>query len=783
MEHRRHAAHQSGRSHSVPLSRSALKATSATPPPASSSRPPRDRVVAACAVAIIAAAAVGYLNSFHGPFVFDDVESITTNPTIRHLGTALTPPPGSGMTVGGRPVVNLTLALNYAAGGLSVTGYHLVNLLIHVVNALMLFGVIRRTLSAPTVAGRFRPVATAMAVLVAIAWAAHPLTTAAVTYVVQRAEALVALFYLLTLYSFIRSLESPRSRGWQAAAAGACLLGMATKEVMVSAPLLVLLYDRTFAAGSFRAALHQRKSLYAALAATWIPLLALVATTANRGGSAGFGTAVSPIAYAVTQLGAIGHYVRLVVWPHPLVFDYGVHLASGVGEVLPGAIVVGALIAATVWAFRRQSPLGFLGVLFFAVLAPSSSIVPVVTQTVAEHRMYLPLGAVILAAALAGYALLGRTAYVAGALIACAFAALTARRNDDYRTVLSIWSDTVAKLPTNGRAHVGVGVALTESGHPEQALAQLETALRLNPNDPTAHTNYGRALAELGRYPEAIAEDERSLALRPNHLATLNNYGNVLASTGRLDEAKAQLERAVLGAPQDADAHGNLGNVLLQLGRRRTPVDRGLIHQAVAEYETALRLDPTQSKAHVNLGVALEQLGRVDEAMQHYRSAIALDANNADAHNNLGSVMAAQGRLPEAKAEFEQAIAANPRNAQAHFNLSNVFTQLGQLPRAIAELQETIRLQPDYRDAYFNLGNALSQVGRGAEAIAAYEHAAQLAPDDPEVHNNLGVAYAEAGRVNDAVREFEATLRLKPDHADARRNLMLANRARTGSAR
>ena len=207
------------------------------------------------AVAVIVAAIAGvYWNSLSAPFLFDDTLAIEQNNSIRQLWplSHVFSPPSDGSGVTGRPIVNLSLALNYAWSGLNVTSYHVVNLVIHALAAAALFGLVRRSLLRPALRGRFTAdAAWWIATAVALLWALHPLQTETVTCVVQRTEALVALFYLLTLYLFVRGVEASEPRAWHAAALVACMLGMASKEVMASAPLVVLLFDRTFFAGSF----------------------------------------------------------------------------------------------------------------------------------------------------------------------------------------------------------------------------------------------------------------------------------------------------------------------------------------------------------------------------------------------------------------------------------------------------------------------------------------------------------------------------------------------------
>lgn len=214
---------------------------------------------------LVIAGILAYHNSLFTPFVFDDSVSITLNRTIRHLWPvweALLPPHRTGLPVEGRPVVNFTLAVNYALGGVTPWGYHALNLAIHILAGLTLFGIARRTLLRPAMSGRFGAEATSLALAIALLWTVHPLQTEAVTYVVQRAESLMGLFYLLTMYCFIRGVESRWPGRWYALSVAACLLGMGSREVMVSAPLMVLFYDRTFVAGSFPEAWKRRWWLY-----------------------------------------------------------------------------------------------------------------------------------------------------------------------------------------------------------------------------------------------------------------------------------------------------------------------------------------------------------------------------------------------------------------------------------------------------------------------------------------------------------------------------------------
>ncbi|MBC7368369.1 MAG: hypothetical protein H7343_16425 [Undibacterium sp.] len=248
--------------------------------------------------------------------------------------------------------------------------------------------------------------------------------TESVTYVIQRAESLMGLFFLLTLDGFIRATESARSREWLVMMIVSAVLGMGTKEVMATVPPVVVLYDRTFAAGSFRGVWRERCGWHGALMLSWLPRGWLgMSTGGNRGGTFLL-TWASCRDYWVTQVGAAMHYLRLAVWPEPLVFDYGLAPVQTVGAVLSPAAVVLGLLGTTGWALWRRPVGGFLLATFFIILAPTS-LVPGTTQMIVEHRMYLPLAAVLALIMGAGVQWGGRAALVVFVGIAVVMGELT----------------------------------------------------------------------------------------------------------------------------------------------------------------------------------------------------------------------------------------------------------------------------------------------------------------------------------------------------------------------
>lgn len=520
-----------------------------------------------------------YAPSWRAPFIFDDRSAILNNATL----TAWWPPwgpfvPPANTGVSGRPLVNLSFALDHLVSGGAPWSFHLGNMLLHGVAAWLVFTLVRRLFA---LAQPGRP-ATLLAWTLAALWAAHPLQTESVSCIVQRTEVLASVCYLATLVAFLRACEPSARRAWSIACVVACAAGMASKEIVVTAPVAVLLLDRAFVAGSFAAAWRARRRLYLTLAATWLLLALLVwSHGATRDGVVGFGDKASLPDYLLTQAKAVTLYLRLCVWPQPLVLDYGEDVVHGLAAAWLALSVVVALGAASLWALVRQPRAGTVAALFFVLLAPSSSFVPLVTQTMAEHRMYLALACVLgLAAALLQRAT--RHAPWILLLAAVSLAVVTVQRNRLYADPFALWQQTVQAAPENPRARI----------------------------------HYGNALLERGRIADATEEFRRALELRPGYPMATLNLGSVLLLQGRAKEALPYFEAGVQRDPRNAAIRLSRGSTLTALGREE---------EAFADFEAAVRLAPDYAPVHHELAVALVRRGRVPEAVAHLRRSAALD--------------------------------------------------------------------------------------------------------------------------------------------------------------
>lgn len=622
-----------------------------------------------CAIALLAAGVAGYANSFAGVFLFDDQFNIFDNARVQSLWPPV-------WLRGQRPLVNLTLAINLALNGSSVWGYHFVNLATHLLAGLLLFGVVRRT----AVLRLSEKHAIAFAFAVSLIWLVHPLQTQSVTYIIQRASALMGLGYLLILYAAIRAADAPRrgSRiGWSGVAVAALAFALAAKPVAVTAPVMVILYDYARRRDAKSERLRWRWGLYAALCGFTLIVVAFGSlryvfsadgSTAGEGAvkTVGIGAGgISSWDYLCTQASVITHYLRLAFWPHPLVLDYGWPIRHGIGDILPQGLLILALLIATVFAWRQYPWLGFAGAWFFITLAPTSSVIPIVDPAF-EHRMYLPLAGVIVVLAIGVTGIVKKLSQRLHApdlelrtplavlilAIACALGGRTIARNSDYHDAVAFWEDNARNRPTNPRAYNNLCQAANDAGKNGVAELACNDALRLNPDYADAH----------------------------------NNLANVLLAQGRTGEA-AEACRAALASRADF------------------------------------------ADAHVTLGYALYLLGDYARAVTHERRALELDADNILALNNLGNALARQGDNPGALAAFGRALTIAPNDAQTHNNLAWVYASTGDLAQAAEHFEKAVAADGQLFAAWFNLAQIDERLQRNDRAKEAYSVALRLAEE------------------------------------------------------
>jgi Flp pilus assembly protein TadD len=541
--------------------------------------------------------------------------------------------------------------LNYAISGYDVWSYHLFNIIIHILAGLTLFGIVRRTLLSNRLRTQFGAHASFLAFATAAIWLVHPLQTQSVTYIIQRGESLMGLFYLLTLYTAIRSMNSIRPKIWAAVSVICCGLGMLTKEVMVTAPVIILLYDRAFFSGSFLSALRRRWLLYAFLSGTWL-VLAGAMWWGQDMNSIGFNIGISVKDYALSQFGVILHYLRLCIWPTGLCLDYGWPIAKSITAILPSMLFIAAVILVMLWGLVLNRRWSYPLTWSFGILTPTSSIIPV-ADLAFEHRMYLPLAGVVVLVVTLGYILWSNLAKrllidnqepayllkrgffnrIGGVFIIIVVGVLmmaTFRRNKDYQNPVLLWQKVVETVPDNVRGYFNLGDAYRNEGRFEEAASCYLRVLEKNPNYVKAHISLGTVFHLQGRLDEAIVHYLKATELQPKNAGAHYNLGVALQSQGKLDEAQRSLRRALQINPDFIDAHYNLGRVLLTQGK---------FEEAISHLKQVVEKAGDDVNAIYYLGTALQSQGRIDEAMKCFRKAVQLDPNHIPSRQALTQLL------------------------------------------------------------------------------------------------------------------------------------------------
>ncbi len=646
---------------------------------------------------LLAAVWVVYRPALDAPFIFDDGATILHNSSIVHLWplvsatdyAPLQAPPEA--PVHGRPLVNLTFAINYHFNQLQPRPYRVVNILLHVANALLLWVLVRRTLQLRYFHERLSAVAESLAFAAALAWALHPLATECVIYITQRTELMMALCYFGSMYAALRYWEAagrgPRSL-WCGAAIVICALGMLCKESMATAPAVALLFERTFIAGTFRRALRDSWPLYLGLMLAWTPLVALN-FHGTRTPMVGFNLGVSGPAWWLTQAKVLLLYLKLAVWPWPLVIHYEMPFLESLGAAWPWVLGAGILAIGAIVLVARGAAAGFVIAGVFVLLSPTL-VVPISTEVAAERRMYLPLALLISWAVVVGYqAVVRLTARatdtadprrrwspllltVSGvSLVAMIYGMLSTVRANIYESDLRLWSDTEKYQPDSVTVHINLGLALQQEGRSAEAIEHYHRAVALQPDYFFAHYKLAHALEAAGRTNEARAAFAEASKLRPDFAAGHYDLGRLLQLTGQLQQAQVEYDEALRLYPNFPRARFALGTLFEKMDDPDS---------AQREYEEALRLHPDFPAAHRNLGIMLGRSGQVEAALAHFEAVRKL-APSVDAFSNLAvaysrlqrpteALAAAQAASQMARAQGQTADAQRLEQWAAHYRRS-----------------------------------------------------------------------------------------------------------------
>jgi tetratricopeptide (TPR) repeat protein len=720
-----------------------------------------------------------YSNTFQSPFVFDDKVRILENPDIRideltvnNLWQAAF----GKQSPKSRPIGNISFALNYYFHQYELAGYHIVNIVIHIINGILLWLFLAKTFSLKSV----RPEIIRgewIALLAAILWLVNPVQTQSVTYVVQRLNSLAAMFYLLSLLAYLNGRLTAGTKmrwAWLLGAALGWLLALGCKQNTATLPFFVLLYEWYFFQ-DLKVDWLKRNLRYLIIVFVvfiGVALLFLGTKPIDRLTSiSDFANQEFTLAERVmTQFRVVIYYLSLIFFPHPsrLNLDYDFPLSVSLINPITTLLSLSGIIALVILAVllaKNQRLISFSIFWFLGNLVIESSVIPL--AIIFEHRLYLPSMLVGLSAVILFYQYL-KPRWLP-AVISCALILLCAywtfERNKVWRDNSTLWADCVKKSPNKARPYSNLGVAQKLQNKTDEAVLNFRKALQLDPDFDSAHDNLGIILDDQGKTEEAIGHFRRAIEINPKFVKAHNNLGVALIKQDQPNEAVEHFLQALQIQPDFALSYSNLGLAYVKQGK---------IDEAVAAYLKALQLNPKLAETEFNLGDALLVQGKTEQAMVHLKKAVQLDPDHAGAHNNLGSQYLNQGRLEDALAHLTRALMINPDLAEAHNNIGIIKTQQGDLDAAITHFQDAVRIKPEFQLAQSNLQRALAirdSISMEAESI---QNALKSKPDDPKLHYQLGNFYLGKGALTKAIAEFESALALRPEFLAAQNNLALA---------
>jgi tetratricopeptide (TPR) repeat protein len=776
------------------------------------------------ALLLLTLTVVAYVPALEAGFIWDDDAYVTTNGTLRSLDGLRRIWLEPGAVPQYYPLTFTSLWLNYQLWGRHPLGYHLVNIVLHGLNAILFWLVLRR-LQVPG------------AWVAAAVFAVHPMMVESVAWVTERKNVLSGFFALAALLVYlappttacgpsIRPLKkrgrlgangeqpsephphrSPRAaalfrrpfdgaqgrriegRSWRDLPQGdhaATMPGVSGRRLLVVGALFAgALLSKTVTCslpGVLLLLEWWRGTLNRRTVARLAPLFIIGAGAASMTvwlerhhvGAEGEEWLLSLPERVLLAGRIVWFYPRTLLWPHALSFIYprwaiDMHVWW---QYLPPTAA--AAVVVLLYAVRQRIGRGpLIAVLCYAgMLAPALgffNVYPMRYSFVADHFAYLPITAVIALGVATGAAVIERVApasrrvpQVICAALLLVLSWLTARQCAIYHDLRTLWTDTLAKNPDCWLAHNNLGVMLLEDGDVETAATHFTRALQAKPDYREALINLANTFRSHGQRDDSMRLYAEAARRYPESTSAQTALAIALLEAGQADDAHAHVEHALRLDPRNADAHATLAQLLQA---------RGELEHAVTEYQTAVELKPETWLTHRNLAGVFFAQERVDDAVREYAEVVRLKPASAEAHYQLATVLLGAHRLDEAKTHFVAALGLKPDYAEAYGNLGYLLFEQGHSTEAIAEYRKALRIKPEYPEAHTNLGVALAAAGNTAEAIAHYEAALQVKPDHAAAHRNLGMALAQQGETARAVTELETALRLSPNDSEARQRL------------
>ncbi|MDB6018112.1 MAG: Tetratricopeptide 2 repeat protein [Pedosphaera sp.] len=707
---------------------------------------------------------------------YDDPEYVTENPhvnggtVVNKLVWAFTTDAASNW----HPLTWISHMMDCAVYGLNPGGHHLTNLLFHIANSLLLFGILRGLTGATWRSG-----------VVAALFAWHPLHVESVAWVAERKDVLSTFFWLLTIGAYARyvnesKVRGPKARVFYGLALGFFVLGLLSKPMVVTLPFVLLLLDywplgRLGKAG-MEEVTRQQKPTPVWLLMEKAPFFILAAAASlvtflvqQKGGAV---NSLSMLALSQRLINAVvsyARYLRKMIWPNDLAIFYPRPSAWPAWEVAVAVLLL-LLVTIGVVLWRRRRPYLLVGWFWYlGTLVPVIGLVQVGLQSMADRYTYIPLIGIFVMLVwgvgdgVAQWPQSYRRMVGAGtALILAACLAFTWLQVRMWHDSLTLFQHAIAVTTDNYVAHDNLGVALDKLGREEEAIAELKIGLQLQPQAPLPMHNLGRIFAKQGNDSAALEYYLRALKVQPDYSPAHYDLARLLAAQGKWEEAMIHFEEYLRKCSDPGDVHYNIGNLLASQGR---------LEEAMGQYQESVRLDPDSADAHDNLGLVLVRRGALVDAVEQFKAALRIKPNFPEAEDQLAGAYLKLGRLGGAVVHYGEAVRLKPDFAHAQLKLGLVLAQQGRFDDAKSHLVEVIRLEPTNDVAYYNLGAVFEAQKQFDNAAEGFAQALRIKPDDAETHGRLGSVLAQAGKFEAAMAQYREAIRLQPDLAEALRAL------------
>ncbi len=684
-----------------------------------------------------------YSNSFNCSFHFDDYPIIVNNTKIQNLLDVQ----AWWNFYPTRLIGIFTFALNYHFNQLDVRYYHLVNLIIHLINACLVWWLTLLIFSSPAL--KDNPIIRqkkVIAFFTALLFVSHPLATQSITYIWQRVASMVAMFYLLSLILYVKARLSNKGNISKTllftGSLISAVLAMLTKENAFTLPFAILLFE-IFFLRTKKFSLNFRDYRMILLLAVFIGVILIIPLKFSFSifesipPRHGHIYTITPVNYLFTQFSVIVKYIQLLFLPINQNLDYDFPISNnffGIRTFLSFLILLSLVILA-MFFFKRYRIISFGIFWFFLTLSIESSFIPL-DDLIFEHRTYLPSFGFFLILSSGLYILLwDKHKFVAIAILTIIIGAnsfLTYERNKVWKDDLTLWSDNVKKSPNKTRPLYNRGVDYSNLGQWEKSIADYSKALEIDPDYTDALSNRGGVYGKVGQWDKTVEDCSQAIRIDPNNFMAWFNRGDAYENLRQFDQAIADYSKAIGIDPEFPKAYSNRGIAYANLGQWE---------QAITDYSQAIRIDPGYAQAYYNRGIVYANLGQWDKVIADCSRTIEIAPSYVQAYSNRGAAYGNIGQMDKAIDDYSRAISIAPNYTKAYTNRAIAYGKLGQWDKAITDYSQAISLEPNNASAWYSRGTVYGNLRLWDNAIADFTRAIEIDPNFTKSYADREVAY------------------------------------------